>query len=121
MPRTPAEIQRARHGRANHESKNIQDLRDKPVGPKGVLKPTKAKKIHDAKSRRMYDALGSETLLAKKRIKYTPDTDSSYNINVNTNNRRSGKYGGKLGLNLKNKDLNSAPTTFKTRVKKKAK
>ena len=95
------------------QSKNIEDLQDKPVGPKGVLKPTKAKKVHEAKTRLFVNAVNSEVATKKGRIKSIPDPDNTYNINVNTNNRRTYKGGVKLGLGVKNKDLDSKPIKFK--------
>ena len=96
------------------KSKNIEDLRDKPMGPKGVLRPTKAKKAHEAKAKLIRNALDSDVTTRKKSIKTLPDTDNTYNINVNTNNRRTYKGGVKLGSGVKNKDLDSKQTSFKT-------
>ena len=106
------------------KSKNIEDLRDKPVGPKGVLVETKAKKKAEGIARQTIKGRSSAATKETKPIKNADlrdhTYDNTYNINVNTNNRRIGKFGDKLGVIVKNEDLDSKPTTFK-KVKKNGK
>ena len=99
------------------QSKNIEDLRDKPVGPKRVLKPTKAKKIHESKSKLLTNAMNSEITTRKKSVKTLPSTENTFMRNRMVNYYREGAHGDKLGLKLKNKKLDSKPTRFEKKKK----
>lgn len=100
------------------QSRNIIDLRDKPVGPKKNLVRTKAYK--------KANAIGK---LDEKTLSNSPvtDTRSLKNIDNDVGTKGSNRFvnikrivsGKSVGQVVKNRDLNSKPTTFKKDTKKK--
>lgn len=103
------------------QSKNVDDLRDKPPRPGAKPQATKAKKTHNTKSKLLKNGIESDVTTNKEPIKnQAPSSESgTFLANRFSNIRRLGTAGHKLGLKLKNMKLDSKPTSFKKDKKKK--
>ena len=98
------------------QSKNVEDLRDRKVGPKGNKVKTKAAKKANAIGRLTYDALDSDLTTTPKSLSFvdpnTPNADNSTrNRNIFVNNKRL-QAPGQVAVRTMRAKINAKPTSF---------